>query len=119
MAKKPTKTALKKKADTLFSLYIRARDGMCQRCGSSDRLQCAHGFSRRYLGTRWDEENAWALCAGCHVYWTHRPLEWDETMLLWLGVDRYAALRKRALTITQPDYDLVIAELTEKLKEAA
>lgn len=61
----------KAKADRLFSQLIRSR-GYCERCrelGYAQRgpLQTAHIISRRFSGTRTDEENAWCLCAGCHL----------------------------------------------------
>ncbi len=43
-------------------------------------LQCAHVVSRRYRATRWVKENAVALCAAHHLYWTHHPLEWMDVM---------------------------------------
>ena len=90
-------TALKTRADRLFSLAVRSV-GHCQsgRPEHKGPLQCAHGFSRRYLATRWDRRNAWALCAGCHVYYTHRPLEWDEWMRYRMGF-AYPEVRALAL----------------------
>jgi 5-methylcytosine-specific restriction endonuclease McrA len=88
-----------KTADAMFSKQIRARDGRCMGQGSgpacSGYLQCAHIISRRYRAVRWDEANAIALCQAHHVYWTHRPLEWQ----VWVfnqGID-YPSLRRRAL----------------------
>ena len=106
---------LKVEADRLFSLLIRAR-GHCEsgRDGCKGPLQCAHGFSRRYMGTRWVTENCFCLCAGHHLYWTHRPIEWDEWMRLKLG-KFYEPLRHRALTLTTPDITLTVSEIKERL----
>lgn len=111
---------LKAEADRLFSLLIRAR-GHCEsgRPNHAGPLQCAHGFSRRYMGTRWVTANAWCLCAGCHVYWTHRPIEWDEWMRSSLGNNLYAQLRCRALTLTTPDIPERVSELRERLAYVA
>ena len=70
------------KCDTLFGQIVRSTGVCAGRCEGkpSGVLQCAHGFSRRYRATRWDERNAWCLCQGCHLYWTLRPLEWDDWM---------------------------------------
>lgn len=114
MARRPNKTALRIKADTLFSHRIRAI-GACARCGTTERLQCAHIVSRRYLGTRWDDDNAVALCAGCHVYMTHRPLEWEQWVIKRFGAESYEALKKRALAPAKPDYESIV----ERLKKAA
>jgi hypothetical protein len=107
--RKTSRTKLKRMADKLWSLVVRAA-GKCRICGSKERLQAAHGFSRRYLGTRFDLRNGWCLCAGCHVFYTHRPLEFDEWLRRELG-EIYEPLREQALTITAPDYEAIIAKL--------
>ena len=85
-------THLLRRADEAFSRYVRQRDGRCVVCKSTARLQCAHIISRRYRGTRWNPANAVCLCASCHVYYEHRPLEWQE----WAGQD-WDVLRRMAL----------------------
>jgi hypothetical protein len=63
--------------DRLTSIIVRRRDGRCVTCGSSQGLQCAHFYSRRYLSVRFDLRNCNAMCAGCN--WRHntdrRPYE--------------------------------------------
>lgn len=92
----------KKRADELFSRHIRARDERCQAAGTDHVtcggvLQCAHIIPRRYETIRVHPDNAIALCAGHHVYYTHRPLEWEA----WVELEfpgRWARLRKEALS---------------------
>lgn len=105
---------LKAKADRLFSIAVRSV-GLCEsgRIEHKGPLQCAHGFSRRYLATRWTRENAFCLCAGCHVFYTHRPLEWDNWLRDRLGV-RYWDVRAGAL-----GGDVDISETLARLKAAA
>ena len=69
-----------KKADIVFSLYIRARDGnVCQWCGTTKKLQCAHIVPRTIKLLRWDERNAIALCLRCHLYKAHKdPILFHE-----------------------------------------
>ena len=97
MGRKPTHSALVKKADALFGAVVRSV-GRCEsgRPNHAGPLQCAHLFSRRYEATRWTRANATCLCAGCHVFFTHRPLEWDEWMRARLGPG-YEPLRRMAL----------------------
>lgn len=103
--------SLKAECDKLFSLYIRKRDGKCQVCGDTERLQCAHGFSRRYHNTRWDELNAFALCQGCHFSLTFDPLAWEGWLMHRLGRD-YETLRTRALMVgTRPDHRAILVWL--------
>lgn len=123
--KRPPKTAgmcrthAVERADKLFSGLIRSHGG-CQSGRDSHLgvLQCAHGFSRSYKAVRWDERNAWSLCAGCHVYFTHHPLEWDEWMLDRMGFETYWSVRTLALSHEVPDLADVIAsldDLTERM----
>ena len=76
MAKKVTKTALVKKLDTVFSIYIRRRYAVndiakCVTCGKEEHwksLQCGHFMSRKHMSTRWNEDNCQVQCAGCNVF---------------------------------------------------
>lgn len=108
--------------DIKFSLLVRSA-GACRRCGKGTNLQCAHIVSRRYLGVRWDPSNAFCLCASCHVYFTHRPLEWDAYVEQEIGADNYLALKKRALAFVGPvDYVAVLSaldELSTRVRRAA
>jgi len=103
-----------KRADKLFSQYIRNRDGRCRNCGTFERLQCAHIISRSYKAIRVDPDNAVALCQACHVRFTHRPLEWR----LWVEEEfpgRYEQLRAKALTYERVDWKRVHADLKEMI----
>jgi hypothetical protein len=107
--RKTPRSKLKRMADKLWSQIVRAA-GKCRICGSTERLQAAHGFSRRYLGTRHSLINGWCLCAGHHVFYTHRPLEWDAFMRSELGT-LYEPLRAQAMARCVPDYEAVMHTL--------
>lgn len=96
--------------DRLFSVLTRA-PGVCVHCGATERLQCAHGFSRRYRSVRWDSRNAFCLCQGCHMFFTHRPLEWDEWLRNRWGNALYTELRALALSTEKVDLEAVREEL--------
>lgn len=95
--KGPNKGAL----DNWFSMIVRSV-GHCAFCGTTERLQCAHIVSRRYLGVRWDFANAICLCASCHLRFTHRPLEWEEYVVGLIGEGAYLNLKRRALAFVGP-----------------
>ena len=59
---------LAKKADSLWSEWIRKRDKECQVCFKNNNLNAHHIFGRTNSATRWDEENGICLCAGCHTF---------------------------------------------------
>jgi len=87
-------------ADARFSSQIRARDGWrCQRCRSNPRpggLHCAHHFTRRTKATRFDPDNALALCYGCHQYLDSHPVEKEAFWRAEIGDERFDALAARA-----------------------
>lgn len=89
-------------ADRRFSLEIRTRDNFtCQRCGvqypeKSRALHSAHMFSRGKLATRFDQENACALCYGCHRHLDTHPVLKEEFFRERLGVERFEALQLRS-----------------------
>lgn len=114
--------AQRDKADKLWSLFIRQRDGSCRRCGRGPgevTLQAAHVISRRYKAIRWDERNGLALCVGCH-HWGHKqPVEFDWWVQEVIGKDTYEALRTAALAyvgrVVKVDLEEVIDRLGQKV----
>lgn len=102
-------THCKRECDRLFSLRVRAC-GRCEHCKAQSGLQCAHLISRRYAAIRFDRTNAVALCARCHTYFTHRPLEWEVWCYARLGKG-FDLLKSRALGVTKPDYDAILRDL--------
>ena len=74
-----TISKLKKELDKWFSLYIRLREanseGLCQ-CFTCRKIahyktggmQNGHFQSRRFLATRYDEENCQVQCVGCNMF---------------------------------------------------
>ena len=106
--------------DLVFSKIIRAR-GVCEAGpeGCKGNLQCAHGFSRSYRAIRCDERNAFCLCAHHHVFFTHRPLEWDQWLHKTWGEVRYYSLRSRALGNKPTDWKALLPELRARLEEVA
>lgn len=84
-----------KKADTYFSLYIRARDGRCVCCGAVTNLQCGHLFTRSYFTIRWDPMNAFCQCAGCNLSHEHDPGPLTRHFLRIYDAEAYEALHKK------------------------
>lgn len=81
---------LRQLADDAMSLYVRCRDNWeCRKCGECMNIQNAHIIAKGpYPAGRYDEQNAMALCAGCHRYFTNRFPEWRE----FVGKDRHDGL---------------------------
>lgn len=69
---KDSVSALKKRLDAVFSLYIRSRDaGQCFTCPtkrSVKEMQNGHYISRVHNNTRYDETNCNTQCPGCNIF---------------------------------------------------
>ena len=114
--KKPSKTTLKNKADTLFAQLIREK-GYCQlkgldniTCGGS--LQCCHIIGRGNKRLCYDFLNALSCCKGHHVWYTHHPWEWHELTKKHFGKNYEYVNKHREEKVYNVDYQ----EIIEKLK---
>lgn len=104
MPRKPSKKTLKNKLDAIFSKVIRSL-GHCEKCGETSNLQCAHIYSRRFLNTRWDLENALCLCYKCHTWGHQRPLDFAKWVEEYIGGDIAGTLRERSKVLTRGGFD--------------
>ena len=114
--KKTSRAKLAIEADRLWSLVVRKR-GACEnaRPECAGVLQAAHGFSRRYRGTRWLPINGFCLCQGCHVMFTHDPLRWEDYLQEAWGMSAFYELRDLAQRKADPDFPDIIAALEAEL----
>jgi len=88
---------LVKKADTLLSLFIRARDKRCALCGSTSNLTNGHLIKRGKKPVRWDESNCFCLCSTCN-FRDKVDTNYHGKYVAWFieryGVEKYKALEK-------------------------
>ena len=109
------------KLDVLFSELIRKKaKGKCQKCGKDvgfKRLQTSHFWGRARKSTRWDEDNAVALCFTCHIYFTANPYEHVMWYQSDLGMERFVALRDRMMDMTKVDKEELLEVYKQKIKE--
>ena len=105
----------KLKCDKLFSEIIR-KAGRCLRCSSTYNLQCAHIFTRGYYTIRWDLDNAVCLCSKCHVYFTFKPLQWEDFIRPHIGETKWQELRQKALAYRKINYDEVMNYLMGQME---
>lgn len=108
--RKGKRPSLAREADRLWSLIVK-RPGRCEACGATTFLQAAHGFSRRYRGTRWLPINGFCLCRKCHMKWTHDPLGWTAWLKERWGVEVYEELERLARAVAKPDHKAIVAKL--------
>ena len=107
------------KLDILFSKYIRLRDKVCQRCLThGNSIAAAHFHGRGSKSVRWDEDNACALCLGCHSYLDGHPLEKVEFFKNRLGEEKFNQLNGRyKITWPKPDKALLTIYYNQKIRE--
>jgi hypothetical protein len=75
-AKKPSRSKIVQKLDTVFSLYVRtkhSKNGVCTCCTCGrkfeiKKIQAGHFQSRKHYSTRWDELNVHPQCPKCNVF---------------------------------------------------
>jgi hypothetical protein len=87
-------------ADELWSAWVRASRDACEMCRvplHPALLQCAHGYSREDRVIRFDPDNTFALCSGCHRRHTPARQPWYDWMRARLG-DRHDRLELASRT---------------------
>ena len=93
--------------------------GACQKCEKDRYLQWSHYIGRRLRRTRWEEDNTFALCAGCHMGFDQKTsyLTMDEWVRNEIGEARYHRLRYRITETFKVDHKLTLVALKMRLKE--
>jgi len=91
------------KWDKVFSDAVRTRDKWsCQRCnkyypsGKRQGLHCSHFYGRAKYSTRFDFDNAEALCYGCHQYLGSHPEEHRKHKMIRIGKSKFQKLTLRS-----------------------
>lgn len=106
----------KGKATRLHALITRAY-GKCLRCSNTHALQCAHIISRKYSHTRTDLDNAFCLCASCHMYFTDNPVEFGQFTIDQIGEDNYTYLLRKRQSTDKFDWDVEAKRLEAIARE--
>jgi len=124
-AKKPTRSKLVKKLDTVFSQYIRLsnadKSGYCI-CVTCDKkffwkeIQAGHFISRKHYSTRWDERNVKPQCVACNVYRAGEQYKYS----LYLGNNLSKKLLEQSRELrkfTNIELEEMIADYSERVKK--
>ena len=119
--RKVTLKGIKRKADLIFSEYIRRlnsdSDGwcICITCGDIKpwkQQQNGHYFPRNRLGTRFHEDNCHVQCTACNVFKRGNYTAYAAYMYRKYGsakVEHLEHLSRQALKLTIADYQTMIA----------
>ena len=80
-------------------------------------LHCSHFHGRRKVSVRFDEDNAIALCFGCHRHMEENPPEHVTFFQQKLGMIKYDLLTIKANTQVKPDLELIKIWLKSELQK--
>lgn len=78
--KKPSRKTIVRNLDKIVSQIVKARDGKCIVCGTTQNLTCGHLFSRVAYSTRWDLTNCYAQCLSCNFRHESDPYPMTEAV---------------------------------------
>ncbi len=106
------------KLDKSWSEKVREY-GMCEKCHKLSPLNAHHFYSRSVRSVRWDTDNGFCLCVGCHTFSSHfsahkTPAEFVEWAIERRGKKWYDSLKKRknqTVKYIDDDVDRLIDEL--------
>tara|TARA_R100000781_G_C4061844_1_gene121292 strand:+ start:406 stop:813 length:408 start_codon:yes stop_codon:yes gene_type:complete len=128
--KTKTISKLKKELDKVFSLYIRLRNATpeglvkCFTCGKIDhykRMHAGHFQSRKYLSTRWNEENVMVQCPRCNLFAQGEQYTFGKLLDVRIGEGTAEKLTqlatKTTLKLSRIDYEELIDKFKNKLKD--
>ena len=118
---------LVKKLDTVFSKFIRARDskdGMFRCCSCSqlkpyEQADCGHFINRRWMATRWREDNCAAQCRSCNRFDEGNAVGYTLYMIKRYGqphVEYLNSLKNQSCKYSDFELECLIKEYKEKLK---
>ncbi len=124
-AKKPTRSKLVKKLDTVFSQYIRLSNAdnngycTCVTCNKTfhwKAIQAGHFMSRKHYSIRWDERNVKPQCVSCNVY--RYGLAYEFSLFLGSELANELYLQSKELVkFTNYELEDMINDYSEKLKK--
>ena len=126
---KKSVSSLKKKADQVFSQYIRLRDADsngyldCITCGREyhwKQAQAGHFVSRKVSLLRFDEQNVNGQCVGCNMFKGGEQYAYSRALDMKYGVGTAEKLWNRRFEthkFTIGELEALIEEYKERVKE--
>ncbi len=115
--------------DKIFSEYIRLRDAdlsgyiRCYCCGYPVHWKLAHNghfFGRRFLGTRFNEQNCHACCVPCNTYQNGNLMAYEEHLRREYGesvIDKLSMLKNTLTKFAPYEIEEMKEEYKQKVKE--
>ena len=115
------KKALSTKLDKAWADKVKEY-GMCEVCRKTKSLNAHHFYSRSIRVVRWDVDNGFCLCVGCHVFSSkfsaHKtPAEFVEWAIEKRGIQWYEDLKERKNSLIKyrdDDYKDLLQKIIER-----
>lgn len=119
---------LVRKLDIIFSTYIRLRDSndgyfQCCSCGQFkpyEQADAGHYINRRYMATRWREDNVHAQCRHCNRFSEGNGSGYTRFIIRKYGMERLDyldALKNERAGFTDSDLILMIDDYKARVKK--
>lgn len=103
---------LRDKLDVETSRIVRSRQQWCITCGSRERLEASHFFSRRFLSIRFDLRNVAAQCHGCNQRHARDTAPYEAWMQRTYGlnvINELDSLRRSMVKVTPDELSELLA----------
>lgn len=119
------KNKLRDKLDAIFSKYIRIKHAdcngycRCYTCGAIvpwTKIQCGHYMSRRFLSTRFMEQNVRPQCMKCNVLLHGEVQAYRRHLVDEIGENEVNKIEATAWNVVQKYYDFEYQELIKYYK---
>ena len=121
-------TKLKKKADAVFSQYVRLRDSEngiaeCITCGKQAHwktLQAGHFVTRSCNYLRFNEQNVNAQCVGCNMFKSGEQYQYSKNLDLKYGsgtAEELFSLRHKTHKLTTSELEQIISDAKQYISE--
>jgi hypothetical protein len=122
------KKQLTAKLDKLLSKFIRLRDSSdgvfkCCSCGQLkpyEQADCGHFINRRWMATRWREDNCHAQCRSCNRFDEGNAVGYTMFMIDKYGkehVEYLQAIKNAGYKYSDFELQVLISEYKQKLKD--
>lgn len=121
-----SKSKLMENLDNIFSRYIRIKYSMsngycrCISCGKVHHwkeIQNGHYMSRRYLSTRWAEDNCRPQCVACNIFNQGNAQAYRLALVKEIGEQRVNLIEARARQETCKYSEFELKALIEHYKK--
>ena len=103
----------RRKADILYSQWLRKERPRCERCYGIQSLQVSHFFGRANENLRFFPNNTDCLCFSCHQFFTRNPNAYVDWKRNRMGDVEYKRLVVEANVKKKKDDQLVIIWLNK------